>query len=346
MPYLTSMPTSPLRSSIAGECRPVGRHAADHVRLDLEIAARRRRLEAHQGPGRRDAKDAGRAAPAAGRDRQPRQVDPLVLAPDGAPELDAPDIRRLRTVAQGLERDLHLQRPAAVEAAGPHVPDRVPVAVRIALVRELLVGAGTERIRIEVEAVAAVVEGVEEDGESVVLAELVGVAAHLVGDPLALGRGVPDPRGDVDVRLVEQDPRLGPLGRGRADVGHLLDEAGDGRHRRVDRLVEDAVEPDGFVETNRPHRRAPLLVACHHGRGDGRGRAVDEFRRRARRLGARLGQCGRRRDECGGQCGNKKSWGDAHHAKRIVAQVRIDCPRGKLWKPPGRSIIAATGGAS
>ena len=139
-------------------------------------------------------------------------------------------------------------------------------------------------VGVEVEAVAAVVERVEEGGERVVLAELARVAAHLVGDPLALGGRVPDPGGDVDVGLVEQDPRLGPLGGGRADVGHLLYEVGDGGHRLVDRLVEHAVEPDALGEPDRPDRGAARLVAVHHLGRDGGRRSVDE--RRERRGGA------------------------------------------------------------
>ena len=254
----------------------VGGHTADRVGFDLDVAARRGRFETHQRPGRRDAEDTGRPAAAAGRDGQPRQIGVLVLAADAAAKLNAPDVRRLRPVAERLERNLHLDRPAAVEAAGPHVPHRVPVGVRVALVRELLVGAPAERVGVEHEAVAAVVERVEERAEVVVLAELGGVAAHLVRNPLAPGRRVPHPGGDVDIRVVEHDPRLGRLGRGRAGVGNVLDEVGDRRHRLVDRLVEDAVEADALLETDRPYRGPPLLVTRHHRRRHRWWRPVDE----------------------------------------------------------------------
>ena len=258
--------------------RPIRHQTRDGIRLDLEGAARRRRLEADQRAGGRDPEYASRAHTATGRDGEPGQVDPLVLPPDAAPDLDAPEMWRLRAVAQALERNLHLKRPAAVEAAGPHVPDRIPVGVGVALVGELLVRPCAERIGVEVEAVAAVVEGVEEDSEGVVLAKLVRVAPHLVGDPLALGRRIPDARRDVHVLVIEEDPRLGPLGRRRARVRHQLDEAADGRDRPVDGLVEHAVELDGLVQPDRTDRHPALLVAVHHSRRDGRRRAIDESR--------------------------------------------------------------------
>ena len=169
----------------------VGGQASDGVGLDLEVAARRGRLEPHERAGRRDAEDAGRPAAAPRRDRQMRQIGILVLAPDAAAKLNAPDMRRLRTVAERLERNLHLDRPAAVEAAGPHVPHRVPVGVRVALVRELLVGAPAERVGVEHEAVAAVVERVEERAEVVVLAELGGCRGASRSRPT--GSGAPSP---------------------------------------------------------------------------------------------------------------------------------------------------------
>ena len=185
---------------------------------------------------------------------------------------------RLRPVTQGLERDLHLYRPAAVEAAGSHVPHRVPVRIGVSLVRELRVGAGAERIGVEEDSVAAVVERIEQHGEGVVLTELSGVAAHLVGHPLALGGRVPDPRRDVDICLVEQDPGLGPLGRRGSRVRRQLNEAADGGNRPVDGLVQHAVELDALVQPDRANRRPAPLVAGHHGRWNGSRRTVNESR--------------------------------------------------------------------
>ncbi len=195
-----------------------------------------------------------------------------------------PDVRRLGSIAQGLERDLHLHRPAAVEATGPHVPHRVPVVVGVPLVRELRVRPRPEGVGVEVEAVAPVVERIEQHAEEVVLAELAGVAAHLVRYPPALGRRVPHPRRDVDVRVVEQDPRLRPLGRRLPRIRHQLHQARDGRHGGVDRLVEHAVEVEPLVVPDRADRHPPLVVASRHRRGHRRRGAVDErgidYRRR------------------------------------------------------------------
>ena len=261
-----------------GGCGQVRGQAADDIRFDLEAAARRRRLQANQRAGLGDAEHPAGATAESGRDGQRRQIGPLVLAPDGAPELDAPDMRRLRPVAQGLERNLHLYRPAAVEAAGSHVPHRVPVRVRVALVNELCVCAGAERIGVEEDSVAAVVERIEQHGEGVVLTELVGVAPHLVGDPLALGRRVPDPRRDVDAGLVEKDPGLGPLGRLRSRVGRQLNEAADGGNRPVNGLIQHAVEVDALVQPDRANRRPALIVAGHYRRRNGSRRTVNHCR--------------------------------------------------------------------
>ena len=256
---------------------------------------------------------------------------------------------RFRAVAEGLEGYLHLDRPAPGEAAGAHVPHRVPVTVGIALVRELLVGAGPEGIRVEVEAVAAVVEGVEEGGERVVLAELAGVAAHLVGDPLTLGGRVPDPGGDVDVDLVEEDPRLGPLGGGGADVGHLLDEPGDRGDGLVDPLVEHPVEADALGQPDRPDRGAPFLVARHHlGRDRGR-RSVDE--RCERRGSAGQEAAGRHRPRLGGRTGGRRGrppreWRRPGDGRRLAGTARGRRPDRSRSRPPGRAGAARRCGPS
>ena len=250
--------------------------AADRVRFDLDVPACRRRLNPHQCPGRRDHEDAGRTASAAGRDRQASQIDPLVLAADRPPQLHTPHLRRPGAVSQGLERNLHFNGPAAVEPSGPHIPDRVPVAVGIAFVGELLVGARPERVGVEVEPVAAVVERVEEGGERVVLAQLARVAPHLVGDPFALGRRIPHPGRDIYVRVVEHDPGLGLLGRSRPFHRHLLNEVADRGHLLIDRFVERAVDPNPRRQLDSPDRRAPRRVPVHDRGRDRRRRTVDE----------------------------------------------------------------------
>ena len=250
----------------------VGGDPGDAVRLDLEVGAAGRHVEPHQQGGVGHAED----APAPGRDGHRRDVGHLVLAAHGAADLHPPLLPRPRPVAQRPERNGHLHRPAALEPPRPHVPHRIPVAVRVAFVGDAEVADRPQGVGVERDAVAPVVEGVERDPERVVLAQLRGVAAHLVGHPLA-GRGrVPHPPGDVDGGLVEQDPRLGLLARGRAFDGHLLDEAGDGGHGAVHRFVEPAVEPEAGRETDGPDRRAALRVARDHRRGARRRRAVGQ----------------------------------------------------------------------
>ena len=185
-------------------------------------------------------------------------------------------MRRFRAVPQRLERNLHLDRPAAVETPGAHVPHRIPVDVRNALVYVLRVGPRAERVRVEVEAVAAIVERVEQHREGIVLAELARVAPHLVRHPLALGRRIPHARRHIHVVFVEEDPRLGPFGGRRARVGHQLNEARDRRNRPVHCFIEHAVEVDGAVEPCRADRHPALLVAVHHRRWNRSAWTIDQ----------------------------------------------------------------------
>ena len=93
-----------------------------------------------------------------------------------------------------------------------------------------------------------------------------------------LGRRLPQPRRDVHVLVVEEDPRLGPLGGRLSHVRRQLNETRDRRNRPVDRLVEHTVELDTLVQPDRADRHPALLVTVHHG---GRSRsigAVDETR--------------------------------------------------------------------
>ena len=143
-----------------------GRGSADGVRLDVEDVALVGQLQTHQHGGVGHPED----APASHRDGHRREVDALVVPAHDAAKLDSPDRRRSRPVAERLERDLHLDGPAALEASRAHVPYRVPVAVRIAFVGDGEVAERTERIGIEGDAVAPIVERVEGHPERVVLA--------------------------------------------------------------------------------------------------------------------------------------------------------------------------------
>ena len=113
-------------------------------------------------------------------------------------------------IAQRLERDRDLSGPALIEALAARLPDRVPVAVHLALVRDQAVEQPAQGVRVEEEGVAPVVERVQHHSEVLVLPEVDVVAAHLVGDH-PLGLAVPHAPRHVDVLLVEEDPRLRQL---------------------------------------------------------------------------------------------------------------------------------------
>ena len=112
--------------------------------------------------------------------------------------------------------------------------------------------ARPEGIGAEVEATAAVVVGVEDDLDVVVLLE-VGVPPHLVGHEAA-GFAVEAAHGEVQVAVVEEDPDLGPLG-GRGSFDRLaLEEAVRDRGLAPDRIVEAAVDARGARPCGRPGR--------------------------------------------------------------------------------------------
>ncbi len=61
---------------------------------------------------------------------------------------------------------------------------------------------------------------------------------------------VPAARGDVEVGLVEEDPRFGLLGGRHALTRLLLEEVGERRHLGVDAVVELTVEAPRPVEAD------------------------------------------------------------------------------------------------
>ena len=128
----------------AGRHRRVGRDAGQAVRLQLDVAAAGRHLEADQRGRGRHLEDAaeGRERP-----RDLREVRPFVLPAHDAPQVDAPGLIASGLVAQRLERDRHLDGPSAVEAAGLDVPHRVPVDVRRPFVGDLAVAKAADRVR-------------------------------------------------------------------------------------------------------------------------------------------------------------------------------------------------------
>ena len=239
MPYLTSPPTSPSRSFEIGGLRSRSVVTAERVRLQLDVLAGRRQVEADQRAARRDAIERLRPGHVL---RHRRQIGPLVLAADRAAQLDAPHLIGARRVAQRLERNRHLDRPAAVEAAGLRRPTPDSSRCSARLRRRPSSRRAAERVGVEHEPAAAIVEGVEDDAEVIVLPQLVGVAAQLVGDPLLGRRRVPAPRGDVDVVVVEHHPDVGLLGRRLAVARRDLQQAAEAGELLVDLFVEAAVE--------------------------------------------------------------------------------------------------------
>ncbi len=245
---------------------------------------------------RRRARHAENAVRSAGGRGHGGQVRPLVLAADRAPQLNAPFLVLARVVADRLERDRQFRGPPALEAAGSHLPDGIPVDVRVAFVGDRLIGEAAERIGVEVVAVAPIVERIEQHAERVVLPQLIGVAPDLVRRPLVRRRRVVALPGHVDEVLVEHDPRFGPFGRRLAFSGKRLNEAGQRLGRLIDRLVEFAVDAERLGQSNRADDDAAVLAARNHFRRDRRRRVLigDHCRRAARRLreGAGYGEPG------------------------------------------------------
>ena len=142
--------------------------AANGVWLDFDVSAGRWGLDAHQRAGRRHPKNTGTTT-APGRNRKTGQIDPLVFPTNRTAKLHAPHLRRSGPVTERLEWNFHLDGPATIEPSGSHIPDGIPIAVRVAFVRELRVGPRAERVRVEIEPIAPVVKSVEEHGEGVVI---------------------------------------------------------------------------------------------------------------------------------------------------------------------------------
>ena len=165
------------------------------------------------------------------------------------------------TIPERLEGDRHLDRPALGEASRFDIPDRVPVAVRIALVCDLRVVERPEGICLEEKAVSAIVERVQDDGEAgAAELDVPVVAPHLVGNDAFRVR-FPEPRGKIDVRLVVEDPHLGLLGRRSPFQRFLLNETVNGRGRRIGAFFEAPIDVERFVQANGAQCGTPSLVA-------------------------------------------------------------------------------------
>ena len=171
------------------------------------------------------------------------KLDSLVLAPDHALEVDAPDVLVLLREADLVEGDAQLDRPARAVDGGLGLPDAVPGVVFADIVRERHVGDRSGRVGIEGVAGALVEVGIDRDHEPVGVGLRVA-AAEALADLRRLG--VAAERGDVEGVVVVGDPDVGRLGRGGAVVRIVLGEAGRGGGGLPDGFIEAAVEGDGL----------------------------------------------------------------------------------------------------
>jgi hypothetical protein len=87
------------------------------------------------------------------------------------------------------------------------------------------------------------VERIERDGEVVVIAEVRAVAAHFIEDH-PLGVAIPAPARQVQIVVVEQDPRFGPLARRRARLRFGLNETGERLDLPIHLVVQLSVDLD------------------------------------------------------------------------------------------------------
>ncbi len=185
-------------------------------------------------------------------------------------DVEAPVLRITRLVAQGLERDPHLDLVAPgglvalgfVDVVGAQV-ERIgagdgggeEVDGRPRRVAQRAVGLHAERVHAEDQRLAPVVEGVEQDLDVVVAGDLVAIGergAHA-------GRVLVGADAEVDGRRRVPDQHRGRVVGRPVVVGEVLREATQHRGPRPDRLVESTVHGDDGVADPR------------HGHGRGRG---------------------------------------------------------------------------
>ena len=249
---------------------PVARQVGDGIRLDLEAEALLRRLEPHDRGGERCLHDGAGTARRRHRDQKRALVLPLHVPH----QVEAPDLFPAGSVAQRLEREGRLDRPAAREAAGAQLPDRVPVPVEAALVGHLAVEPPGIGVDAEVVAAAAVVERVEQHADVLTGDHVLAVAADVADDPGRLGRRVPAADAQIEVVVVEEQPDFGLLS-GRQTLRRLLrDETRRRRHLAVHGVVEAAVDVE-IRYADGAQRGAPLGVAVDDRWRDRRRRSVD-----------------------------------------------------------------------
>ena len=155
-----------------------------------------------------DAADAGQAGEARNKTvlllGHPGEIILLVLALDGALEIDPPDVFVLGREAQLVVGDAHLHRPALVVDLGRALPDPVPGAVVPFVVVQGPVDDRAGGIDAERIAAAPVEIGIDGEGEPVGI-EVVVAAAEQADDLSRLG--VVQPGGHVQRLVVDRRPR-------------------------------------------------------------------------------------------------------------------------------------------
>ena len=196
---------------------------------------------------------------------------------DQAAEIDPPELRAPGRVAERAERDSDLDGPAVGQPPGPHPPDSVPVGVRVPLVGDLGVVERARRVGVKQDAVPTVVEGVEDDRETVTPADVAVVATHLVC-PQQFRVFLFQVGGDVEAVGVVEHPDAGRFGDRGPLVGLLLHEPFGGRHLVVDGIVEHPVHGERFGESEGADRDPAIGVPADRLVRRGRRRAEDAVR--------------------------------------------------------------------
>ena len=201
---------------------------------DIQAEALLEAFEARNLPRLRDLNELGV-------ETSSRPANLLELPLDLAADVESPD-RALRREVQTLEGDGELRAPALIRAPRRDRPDGIPIFVRLAVREHQAVHQSAIRVRREVEGVALIAEGVEQQLDAVVGAQG-GVAGHLRReDPVRLGVMAHHP--DVEVVRVAKQRDLRALARLGALRRYALHQGADLRRRSPDRLVEHAVDDD------------------------------------------------------------------------------------------------------
>ena len=177
-------------------------------------------------------------------DRPGNPVALLQIPGEVADRVEAPGGRFPRE-ADRFERDGHLGAPAPRARRSGRQPVGVPGDVpRAPVVRPTFVLLGAQRVHHEHVGVVVVVERVEDEGHRVVLPHLAVAPGDRAGDGVGIRVAALDP--EIDHPFVIEDTDDGALGGRRAGDRLELGEGLDGGRPVPRRLVQYAVDFDGF----------------------------------------------------------------------------------------------------